>query len=123
MATKRLFDEELRQFKELEGLLNPKLPIPTDADIDRCIEKIEGRLAEKAIYWRCNLSVREGYQMSIELLRNRTNDFTESFIGDMETVQGRAIAMMAIDYLNGSCSEETLCGVPIRGGRKQQAGL
>jgi hypothetical protein len=29
-------------------------------------------------------------------------------------VQGRAIAVLAVDYLNGECTQEVLLGVPIK---------
>jgi hypothetical protein len=126
MSAKTIMDEETRSFQVLEGLMNMQLPIPTDADIERCIAGVEERLAEKAINRHRNFAVREGYQMSLEVLRNRITDPVKSTIGDLKTEQGRAIAMLAVDFLGGWCSEETLCGVPIEGGiaqkRKQQAG-
>jgi hypothetical protein len=56
----------------------------------------------------------EGYTKALDILENHITDITKSSIGDLKTVQGRAIAACAIDYLQGWCSEETLCGVPIK---------
>jgi hypothetical protein len=102
---------EIKRFKYLEKLMNPICPKPTDTDIERVISKLEERLAEKAINRNVNFAVKEGYAKSVELLKSRTTDLTKSAIGDLQTVQGRAIAMCAMDYLQGLCSEETLCGV------------
>jgi hypothetical protein len=106
--------EEIKRFKQLEKLMNPKYPKPTDADIERVVTKLEARLAEKAINRRCNFAVKEGYTKAVELLRARITDLTKSSIGDLETEQGRFIAWIAIDYMVGECSEDTLCGVPIK---------
>jgi len=105
---------ELKRFRELEKLMDFTRPKPTDTDIKRIIAKLEDRLAEKAMNRHDNLAVREGYAKAVELLKSRITDLTKSAIGDLRTVQGRAIAMCAMDYLIGQCSEETLCGVPIK---------
>lgn len=71
-------------------------------------------IVEKAINRHCNAAVKEGYTKALDIFENRITDITKSSIGDLKTVQGRAIAACAIDYLQGWCSAETLCGVPIK---------
>lgn len=104
----------MEKFKDLEKLMSQDYPLPTDADIERVIAKLHERLAEKAINRQSNFAIKEGYAKAVELLKSRITDLTKSAVGDLKTVQGRAIAMCAIDYLVGKCSEETLCGVPIK---------
>ncbi len=114
MELKQPTPAEIKRFKKLEKQMSFNYPVPTDEDVERVIAKLEARLAEKPINRHCNLAVKEGYVKSTELLRGRVTDITKSFIGDLQTEQGRAIAMCAMDYLIGQCSEETLCGVPIK---------
>lgn len=94
--------------------VSSKQTAPKQADIDNTIVRIKGRLAEKPINRHCNAAVKEGYTKALDILENRITDITKSSIGDLKTVQGRAIAACAIDYLQGWCSAETLCGVPIK---------
>lgn len=106
--------QEIKQFKKQEKLMNPQLPIPTDSEVEVCIAKIEARLSEKAINRKCNLAVKEGYAKAIYVLKNRIGAFSDELAKDLTTTQGRAIAACAVDYLHGWCSEEVLCGVPIK---------
>lgn len=112
--TKRPTPKEIKQFEKTARLLNLQRPAPTDADIERCIARLEARLAEKAINRNCSFAVKEGYTKSVELLRGRVSDLEKSSVGELQTLQGRAIAMCAMDYLIGMCAEDTLCGMPIK---------
>lgn len=94
--------------------VSSKQPAPKQAAIDNTIARIKERLAEKPINRHCNAAVKEGYTKALDILESRITDITKSSIGDLKTVQGRAIAACAIDYLQGWCSAETLCGVPIK---------
>lgn len=98
--------------KKIIKLLNQTFPIPTDAEVDSAIEQIESRLQIKAIKRIANAPVKEGYTMALTILRNRQKDYAGT--DALKTTQGRAIAMIAVDYLNGRCSQEILCGVPIK---------
>lgn len=95
-------------------IVSSKQPAPTQEAIDDTIARLRERLAEKPINRHCNAAVKEGYTKAIDILENRIIDITKSSIGDLKTVQGRAIASCAIDYLAGWCSAETLCEVPIK---------
>lgn len=106
--------KEIEQFEKTARLLNLQRPAPADADIERVIAKLEERLKERGIDAPKNFSVMEGYVQAIDLLKARIIDISKSDIDRLETVQGRAIAMCAMDYLVGMCAEDTLCGVPIK---------
>lgn len=98
--------------KEILKLLDQSFPIPTDNDVQTTIQKIESRMEDKAINRFANAPVKEGYSKALEILRNKQTDF--SGINALKFTQARAIAAVAVDYLNGRCSQELLCGVPIR---------
>lgn len=111
---KRPTTNEIEQFEKTARLLNLQRPVPTDADIERCITRLEARLAEKAINRNSNFAVKEGYKKSVEILKGRIADLNQSSVGELQTLQGRAIAMCAMDFLAGLCAEDTLCGVPLK---------
>ena len=84
-------------------------PIPTESDIERVIEKLKSKLSIKQINMTKNYAVKEGYERAIENIRQKKDN-----MDGLKTVQGRAIASMAYDYLQGLCSEDVLCNVPIQ---------
>lgn len=101
------------EFEELQRLVTrEKFPAPTDAEIGSVIEKIEARLAVKAMNRDCNFAVKEGYLKALDILRDRLTDIAA--VASLSTIQGRAVAYLAIDYQLGKCDEETLIGVPIK---------
>lgn len=59
-------------------------------------------------------TVKEGYLKSIEILKGKQTDITKAGLEELKTVQGRAIAALAIDYLVGECTQFVLLGVPIK---------
>ncbi len=97
---------------QLGVLYNEVLPNPTDNEVAETIEKIEIRLADPAISKPCNLAVKEGYEMALSILRTGQN--TYDGIEELKTTQGRCLAALAVDYLNGRCRQSVLLGVPIK---------
>ena len=95
--------------KKLNEFIKFDYPIPTEEDIKRVIEKIEAKLAMKEINQNRNFPLKEGYTRAIENLKNRTDDYE-----GLKTVQGRAIASLAYEYLQGRCSEDVFCGIPVK---------
>jgi len=91
--------------------VSSKQTAPKQADIDNTIVRIKGRLAEKPINRHCNAArdTRRRSTYSKTVLPTSLSRPSAT-----KTVQGRAIAACAIDYLQGWCSAETLCGVPIK---------
>lgn len=92
--------------------LNLSTEVPEESQIELAISKIEERLAENAMNIDCNRSVKEGYTMAVDMLRRRQNDY--SGIENLSTARAKAIAALAADFLNGECSEDILCHVPIK---------
>lgn len=86
----------------------------TKKEIQETISKIEERLADIRINRFVNAPVKEGYLKSIEILRDLQTDITKAKLEELKTVQGRAIAALAIDYLVGECAQYVLLGVPIK---------
>lgn len=60
-----------------------------------------------------NDSIREGYLEAFEISTNRKNSY-DQISQDLKTTQGKAIAVLAVDYLNGECERRALVGVPVK---------
>ena len=89
------------------------VPIPaTPEKIAQTIILIEQKLENKAINRFVNAGVKEGYLIALEVLESGFTDLEK--IGQLKTVQGRAIALLANDYLLGECSQEVFVAVPIK---------
>lgn len=86
----------------------------TNEEIQETISKIEERLADIRVNRFVNAPVKEGYLKAIEILRDHQTDITRTKLEELKTVQGRAIAALTIDYLNGECAQYILLGVPIK---------
>ena len=52
--------------------------------------------------------IESAYRMAARILRDRRRDYAG--IGSLPTVRSRALAMLAVDYMDGLCTRETLCG-------------
>lgn len=85
-----------------------------DKEIKHCISAIKKRLEDKRINRFCNSSVKQGYIKSLEILEKKITAIPEANIDNLKTVQARAIAVLAVDFLNGECTESVLLGVPIK---------
>lgn len=86
----------------------------TNEEIQETISKIKDRLADIRVNRFVNAPVKEGYLKAIEILRDHQTDITRGKLEELKTVQGRAIAALTIDYLNGECAQYILLGVPIK---------
>lgn len=86
----------------------------TDKEIIDTIAKIEKKLADPRMAIPENVSVKEGYQKSIEILRDKTYNIAQAHLETLNSVQSRAIAALAIDFLNGECPQSVLLDVPIK---------
>jgi len=96
------------------GFINPppvRKPDPTE--IRDAIVAIEQKLAIKQINQARNFAVKEGYAEALRILKSGQMD--HSGIDKLKTVQGRAIAVLAVDFLKGECDFEVLVNVPVRG--------
>jgi len=85
---------------------------PAEHQIKDTIQQIKRRLSDPAMNKPANRAVKEGYTETVSILvEGRT---TYDRIDNLTTVQGRAIAVLAVDYLNGDCEMRVLTGVPLR---------
>ncbi|MGV8135904.1 MAG: hypothetical protein AB2L20_11875 [Mangrovibacterium sp.] len=85
-----------------------------DQEINSTIEKIEARLAEKAINRYVNAPVKQGYQKAIDVLKSKETDITKAGLDKLKSIQSRAIVALAIDYLIGDTTEVILLNVPLK---------
>lgn len=83
----------------------------TEKEAKGTISKIEEMLAEIEASHFVSAPVKEGYLKSIEILKDLQTDITRAKLEDLNTIQGRAIAALAIDYLKGECTQSVLLGV------------
>lgn len=105
---------ELEQYQKTAELLNMQTEKPTDEQIQETISIIKERLEYKPINKHVNAAVKEGYLKAVEILESGETDFNKVDASNLKTVQGRAIASLACDYLVGLCTAQTLCNVPIK---------
>lgn len=84
---------------------------PTSLEIQIAIDRLQFKLGDSTIEESFNFSQKEGFTEALVILKERR----EKFIGfeHLKTVRGRAIAVAAIEYLRGTCSQEILCGISL----------
>lgn len=85
-----------------------------EKEIQSCIQGIQERLNDKRVNRYCNASVKEGYIKCLEILSKKICKLEDAEINNLRTVQSRAIAVLAVDFLNGECEKRVLLGVPIK---------
>lgn len=86
----------------------------TDKEIIETIAKLESKLANPRMAIPENVSVMEGYQKAIEILKNKTGNISNAKLEALSSLQSRAIAALAIDFINGECPQYVLLDVPIK---------
>ncbi len=102
--------EIIEKFNELSKFINAKgYDKPSESDIKRTISRIKKRLISKRAGLACNEAVRFGYEMALKVLADNNTEVVFN-----HSPQATAIAMLAKDYINGECSEDTLCQVPMK---------
>lgn len=79
-------------------------PKPSDTDIDATVITIVFMLE----FYIMPPDIESAYRMAARILRDRRRDYAG--IGSLPTVRSRALAMLAVDYMDGLCTRETLCG-------------
>lgn len=87
--------------------------IRTNFEIDKAITAISKRLEDKAMCTPCNAAVKEGYTEALAILREQRDGY-EGIADRCQTIQGRAIAVLAVDFLRGECNKKVLCNVPLK---------
>lgn len=84
---------------------------PSSLEIQTAINRLQFMLDDSNIEEPFNFSQKEGFTEAVTILKERR----EKFIGfeHLKTVRGRAIAVAAIEYLQGKCSQEIICGISL----------
>ncbi|MDQ1088583.1 hypothetical protein [Siphonobacter sp. SORGH_AS_1065] len=82
---------------------------PTESQIQKTIDLIDDKLDDPKAELASNLAVKEGYVEALDILVNDRQ--TYEGIDALTTVQSRAIAVLAVDYLLGDCEQKVLVGV------------
>lgn len=83
-------------------------------EIKECIKQIKERLNELGMNEPQNSSVKAGYQKAVEILKKRSTDFKEMEVQYLPSYQAKAIALIAIDYLNEDAEKEVLLNIPLK---------
>ena len=92
----------------------PQSTIPNEDEIEETIQLINDILERPEIDLLKNYAVKEGYDLAVDILVEDKRDIKEAGIENLKSVQGRAIAALAIDYLLGECSQKVLVGVVLK---------
>ena len=82
-------------------------------DIDQCIKLIQDRLDDPLMDLPQNARVKEGYIKALEILKKKVCNYTGAGIKNLSNTQSRAIAVLAVDYLNGECDILVLTSIPL----------
>lgn len=85
----------------------------TEEEIQAALAAISERMEKPQMNQRRNAPVKEGYTEAINILRNRIESY-DDIPTRCHSVQSRAIAVLAVDFLHGECEHHILCGVPIK---------
>ena len=81
--------------------------------IEAALDAINARLQQKEMNQQHNASVKEGYMEAVRILSEQVEDVT-TVKERCHSVQSRAIAVLAIDFLHCQCEFDILCKVPIK---------
>lgn len=85
----------------------------TEEEIQAALAAIGERMQEPQINQFRNAKVKEGYKAATHILSNRIETY-EGIKEMCHSVQSRAIAVLAVDFLHGECEHKVLCNVPIK---------
>lgn len=71
---------------------------PSEIEIEETIKMVEGHLANPSIEKPYNAPIKQGMQAALRMLKRRETQYN---VGKLFTSQARAIAYLAVDYING----------------------
>ena len=89
----------------------PTFSLPTPEQVEETIDLIYKKLEQPEMNHQDNAAIREGYEEAADILFENYRTYAGI---SSTTVQGRSIAVMAVDYLNGEVSQKVLVGVPLK---------
>lgn len=85
----------------------------SETQIKQTIVDLKKRLSEPGMNKPVNRAIKEGYTEVVRILVEDIKNY-ELISDSLKTVQGRAIAIIAVDYLRGECTKKVLIGVHLR---------
>lgn len=94
-------------------MTDPRYPLPTEDEIEDTLQKINDILDRPAIKNPVNTSIRQGYTEAAGILADDRRTYA-GIAANVPSTQGRAIAVIAVDYLNGGITAEQLLNVPLK---------
>lgn len=80
-------------------------------EIKECINSIKTILNEHEMNDPKNSSVKAGFEKAVQIMKKRSTDFKKVGIEHLPTVQSKAIAMLAVDFVNGDVEKEALLNI------------
>ena len=85
----------------------------TEEEVQSTIAQLNERRQQPQLKLACNEQVKVGYREALRVLCDK-DESLQHIAEHCESVQARCIAWLAVDYLQGECSQKVLCGVPIK---------
>lgn len=85
----------------------------TEEEIQSAITLINQRRQEAGMTLPANREVKAGYREALRVLCNK-DESLEHIAANCQSVQARCIAWLAVDFLQGECSQKVLCNIPIK---------
>ena len=85
----------------------------TEEEIQSAITLINQRRQEAGMKLPANAEVKAGYIEALRVLCDK-DESLENIAANCQSVQARCIAWLAVDFLQGECSQKVLCNIPIK---------
>lgn len=85
----------------------------TEEEIQSAITLINQRRQEAGMKLPANAEVKAGYREALRVLCDK-DESLEHIAAKCQSVQARCIAWLAVDFLQGECSQKVLCNIPIK---------
>ena len=82
---------------------------PTPTEVEETIVVLKGILSLAEINLSENADIKEGYEEALRLISGSSTSY-DIISPDLVSDKAKAIAVMAVDYLNGECRREVLTG-------------
>ena len=94
----------------------------TEEEIQSAITLINQRRQEAGMKLPANAEVKAGYREALRVLCDK-DESLEHIAANCQSVQARCIAWLAVDFLQGECSQKVLCNIPIKQLEEEQKGV
>jgi hypothetical protein len=107
-------ENEIEVFSTMTTHTETPPVLPTEEQIEETLRIINDIPERPEIDLLKNAAVKEGYDLAAEILAEDIQEYEKADFARVKSVQGRAIAALAIDYLIGECEQKVLVGVPVK---------